>query len=937
MLFNCKLNHAFICIVSNIILISAQSVSSQQKDSINSPIVKKAEKLWNQKKYDDLLKLCKNELPNIIESKVQDSSKIALLYNYQYEAQTNSGFLFESLKSIESGIKFCTNSQEDIELKGVLYYRKAYVEDGLKFFRRSFKSMQNSVRELEKLENINGDFSVGAYNYLSQSAADNGDLEEAQRYIRLAERIYYANKDAIHESRADADGIYDRYEVMFPYKKLYAFSKLADSLTVIGYMNELEELHSKTTFNIKYESIYYTASLNLIGDWYATRKHENELTKVDTDKALFYINKSLYYAEDKGYAGNELQFKYNKCKVLALANRLNEAKVLINKLLLKMSERDGRRPFFLAQKGLIEAKMKQKNSALNTFYNAIKSTHTGDSALAKDYSNFKPNQSFNRTKLFLRIAEKLNNYFGSDKEVKYKISQLYYMAFIQFENSYDRSKFNKKDNELLKEIIQGILRMKAQGYGLNNFNEQELINRSEIIKNQLSWKRFNQNRHANSLQQLDSLQQRKLNLRTAMAYAKSENNISSQDSLNTLIENTDVYSEKIYPNLNLFTKKKFDLTELQAQLNPNDVVLKYIVLKDEIAIFKISKTDFDVVLKPFGELEKNLITTVINQVKQKQYDDSVSKKLATILIPDLSSSIEHLIVNPDGLLRRLPFEILKQDNTFLINNYRVSYTSSLGFIHPELPETNIEEVLAIYVPDYGGKAIASATRSAPMALIGAQNEAEAISTVFPSTIYKASSTGKKEFLETAKDARLLHMAMHAEVNNEEPGLSQLLFNISKSDKSNLYLEEIYGLSLNADLAVLSACNTGVGKENEDVKIESFQRAFTFAGVPATVASLWEVPDLPTKEIMVFFYENLEKGQTKSLALKNAKLAYIDANRNTKLAEPYYWAGFVLYGVNDPITEPNYSFIWLSIGVAVLLYAFWFWRRSRIRAKTTIYS
>lgn len=893
----------FSLIASHSVLGFSYQNITQKKDTTALKSSIRVEQLYKSDKLKEVLEFCKQELPKFLNNKVKDSLEITWLNYYQFETQFRFQDYLESVKSTELGIAYSPSSQEGVELKAILYYKKAYAEDKLNFPKRSFKSMQTAASLLYDLDEPNGDYTVGAHIYLSQRAANNGDLEEAKYYIRQAERAYFKNKEAIDVLRTDVNGNTDRYEAMLPYKKLYIFSSTADSLTIVGFMQELENLHKLPNFNITTESIYYTAGLNILGNWYATRKPKAETTKADLEQAINYLDKALYFYAQKGYAGNELQYKYNKCKALALSNRLEEADALMTELLQKISKQDGRRPFFLAQKGLISAKMKQKDSALSLFYNAIKSTHTGDSVLAKDYNNFKPNQVYNRTGLFLRIAEELNTYFSDDEEVKQSIAQLYYMAFIQFENSYNRSKFNKKDNDYLKQIIHGILQMKRQGYGLKNITNEDLLNRSEIIKNQILWKRFNQNRYANSLPELDSLQQRKLTLRSAMAYAKLSANIGAQDSVATLLKKVETYAKSMYPNLNLFTEKLFNLKELQSQLKANDVVLKYEVLKDEIAIFRIYKTRFDVVLKPFKTPEKELIDSFIDDVIQQKFNSEVSEKLAEILIPKLDENSNNIIIKPDENLLRLPFEILKYNKQFLIENYSISYTSSLGFIHPEIAYNKRTDILAIYVPEYGGETGASATRSYASALIGAKNEAEAISALFPSIIYSQSGSGKNEFLETAKDASLLHLAMHAEVNNKEPGLSRLLFS-NASNSQDLYLEELYGLSLNADLAVLSACNTGLGKENAGRGMESFQRAFTFAGVPATVASLWEVPDTSTKQIMEGFYAYLSKGFTKSKSLQNAKQDYIKTHANSKLAQPYYWAGFVIYGEDRALSQKS---------------------------------
>ncbi len=137
----------------------------------------------------------------------------------------------------------------------------------------------------------------------------------------------------------------------------------------------------------------------------------------------------------------------------------------------------------------------------------------------------------------------------------------------------------------------------------------------------------------------------------------------------------------------------------------------------------------------------------------------------------------------------------------------------------------------------------------------------------------------------------------------------------------MYLEELYGLHLNADLAVLSACNTGKGILDSSKGMVSLNRAFTLAGVPSTLASLWEVPDNVTQKIMVDFYQNLKDGQSKSMALRNAKLKYLKTTTDANFQLPFYWAGFVLHGDPTPILMENSctSFIIvMSLLVAIII-------------------
>ena len=127
------------------------------------------------------------------------------------------------------------------------------------------------------------------------------------------------------------------------------------------------------------------------------------------------------------------------------------------------------------------------------------------------------------------------------------------------------------------------------------------------------------------------------------------------------------------------------------------------------------------------------------------------------------------------------------------------------------------------------------------------------------------------------------------------------------------------MQLNADLAVLSACNTGYGKLSRGEGVMSLARAFTYAGVPATVTSLWKVPDLTTREIMVDFYKNLKQGMSKDAALRQAKLTYLKNAPESIAANPFFWAGFVPMGNMEAMdmTESTLLSIFSKSAISIL--------------------
>ena len=145
--------------------------------------------------------------------------------------------------------------------------------------------------------------------------------------------------------------------------------------------------------------------------------------------------------------------------------------------------------------------------------------------------------------------------------------------------------------------------------------------------------------------------------------------------------------------------------------------------------------------------------------------------------------------------------------------------------------------------------------------------------------------------------RIVHIATHGLLNSRNPELSGLVFSLvdrqGKPQNGFLEAQEIYNLKLGADLVVLSACQTALGKEIRGEGLVGLTRGFMYAGVPRVVASLWKVPDQATTELMQKFYRGiLQQGLQPAAALRAAQVSMWKESRRSA---PYYWAGFTLQG------------------------------------------
>lgn len=164
-------------------------------------------------------------------------------------------------------------------------------------------------------------------------------------------------------------------------------------------------------------------------------------------------------------------------------------------------------------------------------------------------------------------------------------------------------------------------------------------------------------------------------------------------------------------------------------------------------------------------------------------------------------------------------------------------------------------------------------------------------------VYTDRTAREARFREEAGRYRFIHLATHGFAHEDDPSLSRLLLSPgngpSSRDDGVLHLSEIYTLELNAEMVVLSACETGIGRLATGEGVIGLARGFVYAGAQNVVVSLWQAADAPTRDLMVQFYDELLSGTPRADALRQAKLNALDGDAAG--ADPYVWAPFVMIG------------------------------------------
>jgi len=318
------------------------------------------------------------------------------------------------------------------------------------------------------------------------------------------------------------------------------------------------------------------------------------------------------------------------------------------------------------------------------------------------------------------------------------------------------------------------------------------------------------------------------------------------------------------------------------------------------------------------------------------------------------SDAEHLIIIPDQLLGYLPFEAFVTQKVkqatgdykkmpYLINDYEVQYSYSASLLLQnklQKQQHSTNKLLAV-AATYNQNNIVKEGRS-PKAiqlrkkltdLPEAANEVKALETMFEGDFLYGNAANEKSFKNNISDYAVIHLAMHGLLDAKNPIASSLAFTEDGNPEEDNFLHaaEINNLPLNAQLVVLSACETGYGKFERGEGIMSLARSFMHAGAPSLVVSLWQVNDYSTSIIMELFYEGLKNGLTKSEALRQAKLNYIQ-NAQGIASHPALWAAFVQLGDREALVLPNNNSvtIYIALFLAVLLLGggFFFFRKKQ---------
>jgi CHAT domain-containing protein len=392
--------------------------------------------------------------------------------------------------------------------------------------------------------------------------------------------------------------------------------------------------------------------------------------------------------------------------------------------------------------------------------------------------------------------------------------------------------------------------------------------------------------------------------------------INTKEEYNSFIQSLEKTNAAYYQLK--YNNQYISLPSLQSALKvSNQSFIEYFVGENTVYAFVATAKDVRMIkinLQEYNSLSKQFLSLTAQKPPHTagQLKDFclVANKLYQLIYAPLNIPAGRVIVSHDNYF--LPLGALVADaqrQKFLVEDYAFSYSYSANvlFREKEKPKSFNKNLLG-FSPIRYNKSLNLNTLSGSDQVLNSIEDK-----YFSGKVFLEKQATKQNFIQNAPDYKIIQLFTHGKAD-------------TVSDKSKIYfydaalnMSELYQLEkLKAELVVLSACETNLGNNATGEGIMSFARGFAYLGVPSTVSTLWSVNNQSTYQLTESFYQYLDDGYEKDIALQMAQKEYL---KRSGYKFPYYWSGVVLMGDSNKMKEFDIIRVLLIFGVIVSLLIF----------------
>jgi CHAT domain-containing protein/Flp pilus assembly protein TadD len=694
---------------------------------------------------------------------------------------------------------------------------------------------------------------------------------------------------------------------------------------------------------------YYNQSLPLrrqVGDKTGEAAVLNNIGNVyyvlgEKQKALDYFNQSLsLWQQVKGKAGEATTLNniggihYVLGEKQKALDYLNQSLSLWRQVKDKAGEANT-----LSNIGLVYYVLGEKQKALDYFNQSLPLSRQvghkdGEALTLRNFavlerSRGNLNQALTQIEAAIKIIEELRLKIGSQqlRASYFAEKQNYYELYINLlmrlhktnpSQGYDAKALHASERSKARSLLELLTEANAN---IRQGVDPKLLEQERNLQQQLNAAEQNrvkllQGQYTDK--ELDNLKQQIENLITQLQQLEGEIRVKSPQ-----------YAALKYP-------QPLTLPEIQQQvLDDNTILLEYSLGKDRSYLWLVSKTEITSYELPKRADIEAAAQAFYAQLKSSEMGSpEVGMKLSQMVLAPVANQLgnKRLIIVGDGVLQSIPFAALPipvsatSPTPLIVQNEIVTLpsVSTIAISRNQLKNrTPAPKTLAVIADPVfninderlqkssSGQSNSTDSTALKRSLIDVgvtlqrlpftRREAEAILTLVPENLrtsaFDFSASRVTATNPNLAQYRIVHFATHGLLNSTRPELSGVILSLVNEkgvdEDGFLRLNDIFNLNLPAELVVLSACETGLGKEMKGEGLVGLTRGFMYAGAKGVVVSLWSVQDAGTSELMKkFYHQMLEKGLTPVAAMRAAQLEMIQSEQ---WKSPYYWAAFVVQG------------------------------------------
>jgi CHAT domain-containing protein/Flp pilus assembly protein TadD len=692
------------------------------------------------------------------------------------------------------------------------------------------------------------------------------------------------------------------------------FAEQRDNSKALEYLNKSLEVFSNTNDNIKKSQI----NLNL-GMVY-TRQNKLEdasrhlLESLKLSEAAKYEDGILAAERGLGfvswkqgdYQGSIDHLNKSWLKSLELKDEIRQAEILWSKAEVYCAQKNYATAIECAQRAL---SISEKFGLFNLFY--LSAVVLGKCYFAQDNIG----QSFSILSQAIKKIE----------EVRYQVAGV----------EQERVAFFEDKVEAYQAMAEVLLSQKRVMEALTYSEQAKSRALLDIVQNgQVAGGKMMSSNEREAEQKLKSeiyLLNSQLMIERRKTLPDRNSEISLIDRLKDARFNYDTFRTNLYASHPWLRLRRVDFPSLSQEMcdfllqDPHTALLEFLIAGDKVYLFLVTRnaspdgknSAADVKVYPLALSSSKLreeIKIYYKQLSGQRIDFKArARELYNVLLKDAEPQLAgrtKLCIVPDGFLWELPFQtLIDADDKFLLEKYAIFNSPSLVYLYQVKRNDQLNHkkadkaILAVGNPTLGQEIFERYPAIKP--LPDAEAEVGSISDIYgqgQSMMFTGASATEGTIKSKIRTAKILHFATHGVIDRFDAFHSHLILAKDNRDPAQdglLDVSEIAELNLNANMAILSACETGGGSIGNGEGVISMAWAFLVAGTPTTIVSQWRVDSASTSELMVEFHRQLIKynrGDARTAgkveALRDASLKLM---QNKQYRHPFFWAGFIALG------------------------------------------